>query len=69
MRRFAISGLALALAVSGGCASPNQVRLDPDVETVLPAPSIVYAPPSTTVATTSAPAATAVITPGNTTVG
>ena len=64
MRRFAISSLALALAVSGGCASPNQARLDPDITTVWPAPSW-YAWPSTTVADTSAPAGT---TPGNTTV-
>ena len=68
MRQFVTGGLALALAVYGGCASPNQVRIDPNVETVLPAPSVVYAPPATTAATTSAPAATAVITPGNTTV-
>ena len=56
MRQFVIGSLALALAVSGGCASPNQARLDPDVETVLPAPSVGYGPPSTTVAVTSAPA-------------
>ena len=45
MRRFAIGSLALALAVSGGCASPNQARLDPDMATVWPAPSSVrFAP-------------------------
>ena len=64
MRRLAISSLALALAVSGGCASPNQARLDPDITTVWPAPSW-YASLPTTVAGTPAPAATS---PGNTTV-
>jgi hypothetical protein len=68
MRRFAISGLALALAVSGGCASPNQARLDPDAvvaapgtttevppagtTTVVPAPATVVTPPLATVVLT-----------------
>jgi hypothetical protein len=68
MRRFAISGLALALAVSGGCASPYQARLDPDAvvaapgtttevppagtTTVVPAPATVVTPPLATVVLT-----------------
>jgi hypothetical protein len=73
MRRFAISGLALALAVSGGCASPNRVRLDPDVDagtTAVPAPGITTVPaPGTTTgvppagATTVVPAPATVVTP------
>ena len=38
MRRYAISGLALALALFGGCTNTTtQARLDPDVGTVVPA--------------------------------
>ena len=60
MTRYVISGLALALVVFGGCTSANEARLEPDVEMVLPAPSVVYAPPSHTVYAL-APASTTVI--------
>ena len=60
MRRIAIGGLALALGVSGGCASTDQVRLDPDVATTstvpAPDPAVVTVPAGTTVV---APAGTA----------
>jgi hypothetical protein len=48
MRRFAISGLALALAVSGGCASPYQARLDPDAVVAAPGTTTVVPPEGST---------------------
>src|SRR5262245_46154375 len=67
MKRYAISSLAvgLTLGVFGGCSSAPQARLDPDVETVLPAPSVVYTSPSSTVVATP-PSAIAVATPTTT---
>ncbi len=67
MKRYLISGLALALALPGGCTGTNQARLDPDVEMVLPAPSVAYVPPSNTVYA-SGSASTTVIAPATTTV-
>jgi hypothetical protein len=62
MRRYAISGLALTIAVLGGCSTaPTRVGLDPDVEYVEPAARVVYAPPTTAIP--AAPATTTVITP------
>jgi hypothetical protein len=60
MRRFAISGLALALAVSGGCASPNQARLDPDAVVAAPGTTTEVPPAGTT---TAVPAPATVVTP------
>jgi hypothetical protein len=52
MKRYVISGLALALAVSGGCTSTHQAaRLDSDVEMVLPTPTVAYVPPANTATT------------------
>ena len=60
MRRYPIAGLALILAVSAGCSSaPTQARLDPGVESLPPAPTVVYASPSSTAAAAAtAPAST-----------
>src|SRR5262245_39673077 len=82
MRHIAIGGLALALVVSGGCASTDQARLEPDTAatstvaapnpTLVPVPAgtTVVTPPSTTVAppsTTGAPApATTAVAPPTT---
>jgi hypothetical protein len=69
MRRFAISGLALALAVSGGCASPNQARLDPDAVVAAPGTTTEVPPAGTTTevppagTTTVVPAPATVVTP------
>ena len=59
MRRFAISGLALALAVSGGCASPNQARLDPDAMVAAPGTTTEVLPPAGTTTGVPAPATAA----------
>jgi hypothetical protein len=68
MRRIAIGGLALALIVSGGCASTDQARLDPDVATTVPAPdpALVPVPAGTTVV--APPGTTGVPAPGTTSV-
>jgi hypothetical protein len=55
MRRFAISGLGLALAVSGGCASPYQARLDPDAVVAAPG-TTTEVPPAGTTTVVPAPA-------------
>ena len=67
MKRYAISGLALTVAVLGGCSTaPTRVGLDPEVEYVAPAARVVYAPPTTAI--TTAPATTTVIAPAATAV-
>ena len=72
MRHIAMGGFALALVVSGGCASSDQARLDPDsaATTTVPAPdpTVVPVPAGTTVVAQPVPAGTTVVVPPGTTV-
>jgi len=75
MRHIAIGGLSLALVVSGGCASTDQARLDPDTASTVaaPNPTLVPVPAGTTVVTppstagAPAPGTAAVAPPADTT--